>query len=450
MQRKDMELEGALRAFTLPDILQFLSMQKLTGILIIWREGYTIELIIKEGKVVNSSTLDRPRKLGEMLVYRGFMKRVDLLDVLNAQKGLDRGKLLGQILIERELVSNNTLKEVLKLQLEEEIWELFSWKDGEFKFEHRKDIDTSNILVEIDIEPLLIEGSRRQDEWAKIIRNVPNDTIVLTVQPLPESFESELSLSENEWVVLSLVNGFFDVASIVDRTGLGKFETYRILNTFITADLVKTKPLDKVEKDLMRDSAPTGIVRSLRNVRPTDAAGHEGSLYASSPRKGLGSLFSRGKQSREMTSIQLDFISPLGAIGFYVNSLYESLITSEGFSPPKEEGSLLCSMWRKLLMHYPMADMVCISNGRINVKPLEMIIQWENDISKVLQECFDDSFAALTQLTQYLYQMAVERLGDKSATRIASGILSDFVANIRYKHSRNYELRSWVQEILKI
>ena len=129
MQRKDMELEGALRAFTLPDILQFLAMQKLTGILSIWREEYSINLIIKEGKVVNSSTLDRPRKLGEMLVYRGFMKRVDLLDVLNAQKGLDRGKLLGQILIERELISNNTLKEVLKLQLEEEIWELFSWKD---------------------------------------------------------------------------------------------------------------------------------------------------------------------------------------------------------------------------------------------------------------------------------------------------------------------------------
>jgi len=450
MQKKDMELEGALRAFTLPDILQFLSMQKLTGILSIWREGYSIDLTIKDGKVVNSSTLDRARKLGEMLVYRGFMKRVDLLDVLNAQKGLDRGKLLGQILIERELISNNTLKEVLKLQLEEEIWELFSWKDGEFKFEHRKDIDTSNILVEIDIEPLLIEGSRRQDEWSKIIRNIPNDTVVLTVQPLPESFESEMTLSENEWVVLSLVNGFFDVGSIVNRTGLGKFETYRILNTFITAELVKSKPLEKVEQDLMRDSAPTGVVRSLRNVRPQDAASHEGTLFASSPRKGLGAFFSRGKQSREMTSIQLDFISPLGAIGFYVNSLYESLITSEGFAPSKEEGSLLCSMWRKMLMHYPKADMVCISNGRINVKPLEMIIQWENDISKVLQECFEDSFAALTQLTQYLYQMAVERLGDKSATRIAAGILSDFVANIRYKQSRNYELRSWVQEILKI
>ena len=105
MQRKEMELEGTLRAFSLPDILQFLSMGKMTGILSIWREGYSIDLTIREGKVVNSSSLDRPRKLGQMLVYRGFIRRYDLNEVLNAQQGVDRGKLLGQILIERELIS---------------------------------------------------------------------------------------------------------------------------------------------------------------------------------------------------------------------------------------------------------------------------------------------------------------------------------------------------------
>jgi hypothetical protein len=451
MQRKEMELEGSLRSFTVPDILQFLSNAKMTGILSIWRDEYHIDLIIKEGKIVNSSALNRPRKLGDMLVYRGYVKRLELMDVLGAQKSLDRGKLLGQILLERELINKNALRDVLKLQLEDEIWELFSWQDGQFKFEHRKDIDTSNIVVEIDIEPLLIEGSRRQDEWTRIIKNIPGNDLVFTIQSIPEIMENELKLSESEWMILSLINGIFDVGSIVDRSGLGKFETYRILNFFISLGLVKAKPLEKVVEEVMRNSAPTGAVSSLKNIRPQDSASSEGIAPITHSRKGFSSFFSRSKPIRERASIQLEFISPLGAIGFFVNSFFETLIAVEGFTRSgKQEDRMLCSLWKNMLMQFPKADMICISNERINVKPLELIIQWENDISKVIHECFDDSFAALTQLTQILYHIAVERLGDKVATRITSSLLQDFIANIKFKHSKSYELRSWIQEILKI
>lgn len=450
MQKKEMELEGSLRSFTVPDILQFLSTAKMTGILSIWREEYHIDLIIREGKIVNSSALNRPRKLGDMLVYRGYVKRLELMDVLGAQKSLDRGKLLGQILLEREIIDKNTLRDVLKLQLEDEIWELFSWQDGQFKFEHRKDIDTTNIVVEIDIEPLLIEGSRRQDEWTRIIKNVSGNEVVFTIQSIPEVFENDLKFPENEWMILSLINGVFDVGSIVDRSGLGKFETYRILNNFITQGLITAKPMEKVVEEVMRNSAPTGAVSSLRNIRPQDTSSQDTSSLAQS-RKGFSSFFTRTKPSRERTSIQLEFTSPLGAIGFFINSFFETLMSVEGFKRAvRREDRLLCSLWKNMLMQFPKADIICISNERINVKPLELIIQWENDISKVIHECFDDSFAALTQLTQILYHVAVDRLGDKMATRITSGLLQDFIANIKFKHSKIFELRSWIQEILKI
>ena len=175
MEKKEMELEGTLRAFSLPDILQFLSMGKMSGTLSVWREGYSIDLAIKDGKIVNSSTLNRPRKLGQMLVYRGFIKRGDLEEALFDQRGVERGKMLGQILVERELITKKTLKEALKLQLEEQIWELFFWKDGNFKFEHSTQPQQSDVLVEIDIEPLLIEGSRRLDEWGKIVKNAKDN-----------------------------------------------------------------------------------------------------------------------------------------------------------------------------------------------------------------------------------------------------------------------------------
>jgi len=452
MQRKEMELEGTLRAFSLPDILQFLSMGKMTGILSIWREGYSIDLTIREGKVVNSSSLDRPRKLGQMLVYRGFIRRHDLNEVLNAQQGVDRGKLLGQILIERELISKKTLREALKLQLEEEIWELFSWKDGQFKFEHRMDIDISNILVEIDIEPLLIEGSRRLDEWGKIVLNITGDNVILAVQDYSSLPENNLSLSENEWQILSYVNGFFDVGAIIDRSGLGKFETYRILNIFLSAGLLKVKPAQQVDDQFFRDQVASAGITSLKNVRPQEAVTTPDAPGASRGiRKGLSSFFTKTKPVKENASIQMDFVTPLGAMAFFVNSFFETLISTDAFIVSEESDCrLLGELWKDLIMRYPRADIIGLSAGRINVKTLEAIVQWNNEISKLIRDCFEESLSALSQLNLHLFKIARERLGDKNAEKIASDILMDFGASIRLRHDDKFEFRSWMQDLLKI
>ena len=454
MPKKDMELEGTLRAFSLPDILQFLSMGKMTGILSIWREAYNISLTVKEGKIVNSSTLDRPCKLGDMLVYRGFIKRRDLEEVLNAQQGLDRGKLVGQILVERDIISKQTLRDALKLQLEEEIWELFLWKDGQFKFEQKLDVDTSNIVVEIDIEPLLIEGSRRQDEWGKISQNIPDEDVVLTVVAPENSTELGPALNESEWSVLSLVNGFYEVGSIVVRCGLDKFETYRILNTFIMAGLLRQKPFNQVEKELLQQSDMPPGIPSLTNVRSAEPQPQETSGAARYSKKGIASLFSRGKQvvkESPPTTIRLDFISPLGALAFFINSFYETLIKTEGFITSRgDDSDLLCIMWRSLLMRHPKADIIIVTYGRLNVKIMERIIQMQNGISRAVNECYDESLALLSGMTKKMHQIGLERLGEKSISRIATGILNDFSANIHYKHDEKFDFRSWVEELVKI
>jgi len=454
MPKKDMELEGTLRAFSLPDILQFLSMGKMTGILSIWRESYNISLTIKEGRIVNSSALDRPFKLGDMLVYRGFIKRRDLEEVLNAQQGLDRGKLVGQILVERDIITKQTLRDALKLQLEEEIWELFLWKDGQFKFEQKLDVDTSNIVVEIDIEPLLIEGSRRQDEWLKISQNIPDEDVVLTVVAQENSTELVPTPNENEWTVLSLVNGFYEVGSIVVRCGLDKFETYRILNNFITAGLLRQKPFNQIEKELLQQSDTPPGIPSLTDIRSATPQPQETSGAPRYSKKGIVSLFSRGKQvvkEAPPTKIQLDFISPLGALAFFVNSLYETLIKTEGFVTSKgDDSDLLCIMWRSLLMRHPKADIISVTYGRVNVKAIERIIQMQKGISRAVNECHDESLALLSEMIKKLHQIGLERLGDKGISKIAGGILNDFSANIQYKHDEKFDFRSWVEELVKI
>jgi hypothetical protein len=43
------------------------------------------------------------------------------------------------------------------------------------------------MLVQIDIEPLLLEGSRRQDEWQRIMAVLPNDRMIVAINPRSSS-----------------------------------------------------------------------------------------------------------------------------------------------------------------------------------------------------------------------------------------------------------------------
>ena len=432
-----MELEGSLKAFSLPEVLQFLSMGKMTGVLTIQRAQYNISLIIKQGKIVNSSTLDRPRKLGQMLVHRGVIKRSDLEEVLSLQKAIDSDKLVGQILIERELISKETLREAIKLQLEEEIWDLFNWDEGHFKFEHLDESDVMNILVELEIEPLLIEGTRRLDEWDKIVKNIQDDDTVLTVIPLSEDFEQEVALSDNEWLVLSLINGFFNVGSLVSRGGLGKFETYRILNTFLAAGLVKVKTPSQEEE-----------VAGLNALAPRPPEGLEDENEKPQRLKKVGTLFSRMRQQpRERPEEEITFVSPLGLIGHFLNDLITQLMRNNEFIVARSDETLLEKFWEKIVMNYPKADLIRVVGNRVDVNPFERFVEF-TALGNPIRVCYEDAVEAMAKLLEATYKLAAQRLGEKNVTRMVLSLRDSFGQSVHITHADNFNLNDFVARVV--
>ena len=77
-----MELEGNLKSFSLLEILQFLSIGKLTGILSLSKGTKNIVLFIRAGKVVYSSEMKIGEKICSALVGKGLIKRADYEDAL--------------------------------------------------------------------------------------------------------------------------------------------------------------------------------------------------------------------------------------------------------------------------------------------------------------------------------------------------------------------------------
>ncbi|MFH0792863.1 MAG: DUF4388 domain-containing protein [bacterium] len=443
-----MELEGSLKAFSLPEVLQFLAMGKMTGALSLRRGDYDITLMIRAGKIVNSSALDRPRKLGQMLVQRNVLKRSNLEDALQQQKTSDQERTpLGQILIEKGLLSADGLRQVIRLQLEEEIWDLFSWKEGFFKFEHGEDKIGPHIAVEIDIEPLLIEGTRRMDEWERILRNIPNDETVVNIKPVGSDANLQAELTDNEWYVLSLVSGHYDMSSIVARSGIGKFETYRIVNTFIANGWTEIIPRAIVPPplpDFSDEEATAPLIAAA-----TDASSAEdSSLSRGFLKRNIFGRKSAAPKEKSPTSDGISCETRIGLLASFVSRYVTTLLQQGDFPLAKEDDLLLEQHWYRALMKYPKADLISVQATRVDVRRYERYAMFLAG-SNALQVCQEDAQESLLELFATFFHLAVQRLGEKNAHRITSQLISQFDEKGSVRREEGLKLSQLVHKVLK-
>lgn len=447
-----MELEGQLNpALSLPEVLQFLSMGKMTGALVIDHGSYSVTLTLRHGKLVNSSSLGRPRRLGQMLVNRGLIDRTDLETALELQKDRDPQPLLGRVLVERGLISMEQLKQAIRLQLEEEMWDLFAMPEGSFKFEHGAPVEDADVIVEMEIEPLILEGTRRLDEWARIIRNIPGDHAVPAIRPLADASDRELmTFSDNEWRVLSLVNGFYNVGSISARTGIGRFETYRILNSFLASGYVT------ISGDA-ESSVPTASrddVAFLRSGQPTngDKQSSSSSSVGYSSARLLAMLI--GKKVDESGNpidkkedrTPMSFETPVAFVAGLCNTLIEELLTDPEFYVGPADEALAEQYWKNIVMNYPKADLVTATGNRIDSARFDRYVQ-KVGLEGHFASCYKDTLEALGRYLKMIFLLAAQRLGMKNAQRLFGNLAKNYSSRSTIRHGEGFRFEEYAGRV---
>ncbi|MBX7244936.1 MAG: DUF4388 domain-containing protein [Candidatus Sumerlaeaceae bacterium] len=422
-----MELEGRLNpALSIPEVLQFLSMGKMTGTLTIVHGENQVSLVLKGGRLVNSSSLNRPHRLGQLLASRGVVERSVVEEAVATQQDQDSPEMLGRMLIQRGAITPEQLRSAMRLQLEEELWELFRITEGTFKFERIDNLIIRDVAVELDIGPLLIEGTRRLDEWTRIIKNVPSDLCVPVVRPMEDRSEREvMPFSENEWRVLSLINGFFNVGSIASRSGVGRFETYRILNSFLASGLVVIKPEERATRRALED-VPLSKPPANGAKPKTDTVG------SSSAR--LMAVFFKSRdaeaeaQARQEERTILEFRNPVEFVAALANSITEKLLGNPEFYKGELDERIAEFHWNNILMSYPKADLVTAVGRRIETARFNRFVE-EAGIDGPFKACYEDTLEALNHHLRTIFLMAAQRLG----TREAEAAFKQYFDNFRQR-----------------
>jgi tetratricopeptide (TPR) repeat protein len=248
-----MAIRGSLKEASLPDVLQLVAMGKKTGCLSVAHRTNFGYIYFDKGRISYASIVNRRDRLGDMLLKTGVITREQLDNAIAAQ-GRRNNLRLGELLVEQGALSAEDLNRAIRVQIEEAVYHLFTWKQGTFNFEADATPD-QDFLVSINPESLLLEGARRVDEWGLMENKIPTFDIVFELD-LQKVREMDAEVSAEQRVVMELVDGSRDVQEIVEASGLVEFEVAKALYGLLNAGFIH-----RIGKSAAPSTAPLAEAR---------------------------------------------------------------------------------------------------------------------------------------------------------------------------------------------
>jgi len=167
-----MSLAGKLEDLGLADIFQILSVGRKTGALTIRGSKGTALIVFKNGMIVRAETDDLEKSLADNMLQAGLIKDTVLYLAEEVKKKLP-SKTIAEILFDLGAVNKSILEQVTRKRIENVVYQILLWKDGDFQFElDDLDIEEKTQLTDLgwelvkgmSPEYLLMEGARVHDE----------------------------------------------------------------------------------------------------------------------------------------------------------------------------------------------------------------------------------------------------------------------------------------------
>ena len=235
----DVLLEGHAGDVSLPEIFRLLKMSRKTGVLKVSSDGQGGEVYFCDGQVYYATSTVCGAPLGERLVRSGILRPSELVAALEDQRSLDPSPPLATVIRQTDLVSDDTLSRLVREQIEDCAFTLFNWPQAEFHFVQIDRPPSGDIIVSLDAEGVIMEGSRLVDEWTEMMRAIGSLEKVPSL--LAPTVAGKISLRTKEWGVICYVDGHRDINTMVAESGLGRVETVRTVYALLKAGLLAVR-----------------------------------------------------------------------------------------------------------------------------------------------------------------------------------------------------------------
>ena len=261
----DLDLQGNIEKFTLPEIFQLIAVSRKSGTLGIQKDDSIVMIYFKNGDIIYGYGPRQTFHLGQLLKERGKLSAAQLEEAVNTQARTQNSKRLGEILIHKKFIERSDLETVVREQIEELLYSLLAWQTGSFKFYEDQFPTDEEITVNLSVENVIMEGLRRLDEMNMVKETLPDLERVYSISASQADRTRAVTLKAPEWNIMALVNGQRSLEEICKLSSLDRNETLVKLAQLKLAGIIT-----QTEKKAAAETAPsadlTGMVNRLSEL----------------------------------------------------------------------------------------------------------------------------------------------------------------------------------------
>jgi hypothetical protein len=260
-------LQGDVSSFRLSDVLTFLCTTRKSGTLIITNGTAEAYLFYRDGALVYAGSNLEHFRLGSILLRKKKITREqrDRIDRLMQSAG---GR-FGQLAVKEGVLTEQQLRDFLKVQVSEIVFDAFVWSGGKFEFAEETALPDHAVTISVDLSNLIMEGARRIEEWEQCTQLLPDKSMVFRVVAAPR--DEKITLTADEWKILFLINGQRTIEELCRDSDEEPFQVYRVLYGLYANKLIETvSPVRAMEDATVRQSSPAFGSESTVTEQPDD------------------------------------------------------------------------------------------------------------------------------------------------------------------------------------
>lgn len=250
-----MPLQGNIRDISTTQLLNLVNVSRRTGMLTIFEAIPTGErdamknekmaageerakIAFNKGKLIYASLTNQDNGLVAVLNKAGKLTN-DQAKILNERAKNTSDKALAMRLIGAKYVTQADIVNCVKNHILEVVYNLMTWKEGPFRFDDEVAPNADQIQVPIDLENVIIEGSRRMQKMEEINTVIDDLDIALRFPENPKEKFKGIHLSVDEWKVVSYVNPKNTIRQIMKVLNMSEAEIKKVVYGLHQAGLVE-------------------------------------------------------------------------------------------------------------------------------------------------------------------------------------------------------------------
>jgi hypothetical protein len=233
-----MALKGNLRDFSTAQLLNLINLARKTGTLTIGTHEGQVRLCFRGGKLVYATRNGQDDYLPVILQRTGTISE-EQARTIQTRSDVKSDKELGLLLINAGYVNQEDVVQSVRAYILNNVYPLFTCVEGTFRFEANVLPFQDRITVPIELENVIMEGSRRLEELERLQEELPDLDVALKFAERPNTSLRDINLSVEEWRVVSFINPRNSVHQIAQYNNLSDFQIRKIVYGLLQAGLVE-------------------------------------------------------------------------------------------------------------------------------------------------------------------------------------------------------------------